>query len=99
MKTKKRIIKGAKAKKAMCDAAENEEIIALVERYLEPHQPKNNRLKVIGVRYDGEYFWVVVRPVRDDMQAYDHYTRLAEAAGDIDEHENVNVVLVPTLPG
>ena len=80
-------------------AAVKKEIAALVERYLEPHQPRRYRLNVIAVQPDGDYFYVVVRPDRDDYSDYDYYARLAETTRDIDEHENINLLLVPTGPG
>lgn len=72
------------------------EIIALVERYLEPYQPKDYRLNVVGLRRDDDYFYVVVQPTRDDIRVYDYYNTLAEVETELEERENVNV---PVLPG
>ena len=81
-------------------ALTKDEIIDLVTRYLEPHQPLNYRLNVTNrVRHDDDFWYVVVQPTRDDIRSYDYYARLSEAARDIEEQENVNVLLVPTLPG
>ena len=81
------------------ELATNEEIIALVKRYLEPHQPADHRLNVVGLRRDGDYFYVVVQPTRDDIRVYDYYNTLAEVEDELEEREDMNVLLVPALPG
>ena len=71
----------------------------LVGNYLELHQPSNYRLNIVGMRRDGEYYYVVVQPSRDDIRSYDYYNILAEVEDEIELHEKVNVLLVPALPG
>ena len=76
-------------------------IIEIAEKYLEPHQPKDYRLHVRpkGLRQDGDYWYVVVQPDKEDVRSYDYYGRLAEAENDIEENEDLKILLVPTLPG
>lgn len=78
-----------------------ERIIEIVGKYLEPHQPKNYRLHVRpkGMRQDGDYWYVVVQPDKEDIRSYDYYGRLADAENDIEENEQLKILLVPVLPG
>lgn len=78
---------------------ENSRIRDSVTRYLEPRQPQGYRLNVVGLKRDGDYFYVVVQPSREDIRSYDYYNILAEVENDIEENENLNVLLVPALPG
>jgi len=79
------------------------EIVALVERYLKPHQPKDGRfqLKVLreGIQQDDDWLYVVVRPEPEDIYSYEYYGRLAEAEIDLEDKENVKILLVPAIPG
>lgn len=76
-------------------------IVEIVSKYLEPHQPKNYRLNVRpqGMRQDGDYWYVVVQPDKEDVRSYDYYGRLADAENDIEENEQLKILLVPVLPG
>ncbi len=78
-----------------------EQIVEIVAKYLEPHQPKNYRLhiRLKGMRQDGDYWYVVVQPDKEDIRSYDYYGRLAETENDIEENENLKILLVPVLPG
>lgn len=81
---------------------EQQRIVDIVRRYLEPHQPINYRLNVseTGLRHSADDWWeVVVQPDKEDIRSYEYYGRLAEAEGDIEEHEDLNIKLVPVLPG
>ena len=82
-------------------AETRQQIIEIAEKYLEPHQPKDYRLNVRpkGLRQDGDYWYVVVQPDKEDVRSYDYYGRLAEAENDIEENEDLKILLVPTLPG
>jgi hypothetical protein len=70
-----------------------------VEGHLEPHQPADYRLKVVGVRIDGDYYYVVVQPDRDDIRSTDYYNILVDVEDELEKGEHLNVLLVPTLPG
>ncbi len=81
---------------------EQKRIVDVVKRYLEPHQPTNYRLNVseTGLRHSSDDWWeVVVQPDKEDIRSYDYYGRLAEAEGDIEEHEDLKILLVPVLHG
>ncbi len=81
---------------------EQQKIVDIVRRYLEPHQPPNYRLNVseTGLRHSSDDWWeVVVQPDKEDVRSYDYYGRLAEAEGDIEDHEDLKILLVPVLPG
>ncbi len=80
---------------------DEKEVIETVKRYLEPYQPSEYRLNVLetGVRHDGDWWEVVVQPDKDDIRSYDYYGRLADAENDIEDHEHLNVLLLPILPG
>ncbi len=77
------------------------QVVALAKKYLEPHQPKDYRLRVSerGVKKDDDWWYVLVQPDREDVRSYDYYGRLAEAEISLKDAENVNVLLVPVLPG
>ncbi len=79
---------------------EQQNVIDVVRRYLEPHQPADYRLNVMeqGVRHRQDWWEVVVQPDKD-VYSYDYYGRLAEAEGDIENHENLKILLLPVLPG
>ena len=82
---------------------EVKKITQLVERYLEPHQPKDQsyRLKVIREslqRVDDGIYVVVLPEPEEGVRSYDYVARLAETEGDIEEHEHQNIMLVPAMP-
>ena len=81
------------------DIAGEQGIKELVGKYLETHQPSGYRLNIVGMRRDGDYYYVVVQPSREDIRSYDYYNILAEVEGEIEEQEKVNILLVPALPG
>ena len=37
--------------------------------------------------------------IKEGVRSYDYYGRLAKAEGDIEDHEDLKVSLVPVLPG
>jgi len=82
------------------DQSDIERIVRLVNKYLEPHQPADFRLEVQtkGIQKEEDWYYVLVEPNREDARSYEYYGRLAEAEMDLQEHENVKVLLVPTLP-
>ncbi|MEE9295530.1 MAG: hypothetical protein V3W34_11290 [Phycisphaerae bacterium] len=84
------------------DSHEVNEIVELVERYLEPHQPKDRkyRLNVIrdAVQQEDDWYYVVVEPDRDGIPSYDVSARLVEAELAIEKDENRKILLVPTTP-
>ena len=79
---------------------EYEKISEIVQKYLEPHQPQDYRLNVVpnGIKKNDDYYYVVVRPSRDDIRSYDFYAALAEAEIDLVDKENLNILLVPAMP-
>ena len=93
------MVEAATAEPIKSETERRKEITALVEKYLEPFQPKDHRLNVVGVRRDEDYWYVVVQPTRDDIRMYDYYNTLAEVESLLEERENVNVLVVPVLPG
>ncbi|HEY8746413.1 MAG TPA: hypothetical protein VIM11_00455 [Tepidisphaeraceae bacterium] len=76
------------------------EVVDLVRRYLQPHQPNDYRLDVLvdGIKKDDDWWYVLVRPSRDDVPPYDYYSRLAEAEVSMRDEEDLNILLVPVLP-
>jgi len=82
------------------DSSESERIVDLVRRYLEPRQPANYRLEIVpeGVRREDDWYYVVVRPVPEDVRSYEYYGLLTEAEMELQDQEKMNVLLVPVLP-
>jgi len=79
-----------------------EDIVDLVARYLEPHQPadRSYRLRVVpeGIQREDDWYYVLVEPDRDDVRSYDYNARLVEAEMNLQEKENKKILLVPALP-
>lgn len=77
-----------------------EQIVAMAQRYLAPHQPADYQMRVLheGVQKLGDTWYVVVEPSREDVKSYDFNARLAEAAMDLMDAEGVNVLLTTVLP-
>lgn len=82
------------------DAREVTEIVELVRKYLEPHQPPDYRLEVVpeGVRQEDDWIYVLVEPSRDDVRSYDYTARMVEAELDLQEKEHRNILLIPAFP-
>ncbi len=84
------------------DAHEINELVKMVERHLEPHQPKDRkyRLNVIrdAIQQEDDWYYVVVQPDRDGIPSYDVSARLVEAEMAIEEGEKKKILLVPTTP-
>jgi hypothetical protein len=71
-----------------------------VERYLAPHQPSEYQIRIVAdaVEQQGGTWYVVVEPTREDVRSYDFTARLAEAAADLMERDDVDVQLTTVLP-
>jgi len=78
----------------------SEYVRQLAIRYLLPHQPLDYKLEVLpdGIKNEDDWWYVLVRPDRENVRAYDYYGRLAEAEISLRDEQNVNVLLVPVLP-
>jgi hypothetical protein len=77
------------------------EVLVLARQYLQPFQPSDYRLEIPkeGIRHEDDWWYVLVKPDRDDVRAYDYYDRLAQAETALQDFEHINVLLVPVLPG
>ena len=77
-----------------------QQVIKLVERYLQLHQPSDYKLSVLreGVRQDGDWWYVIVQPSSDRPRSYDYYDALSETEQDIQDKEQENILLVPVMP-
>ncbi len=86
--------------RAVTDQKERARIVALAQKYLEPHQAPDYRMEVEAdsIQQDDDWYYVVVIPSRYDIRSYDYSARLAEAELDLQEKEQLNVLLVPALP-
>ncbi len=79
---------------------QRQRIVELVQKYLEPHQPKDFRLEIRpdAIEQEEDWYYVVVEPSREDARSYEYYGRLAEAELDLQDKEHLNILLVPVLP-
>ncbi len=62
----------------------DEDLMTLVERYLEPHQPADYRIGMVrheGVRRSGNWHYIVVRPSHSDVLMCDYNARLEKNRG------------------
>ncbi len=78
----------------------DENVLDLIERYLEPNQPQDYRLIVSrqNVRREGNWLYVVVQPTGKDVRASDYNTRLEVTEEALERDERLKVLLVPILP-
>ena len=81
-----------------------QEIISLVERYLQKKSVSGIALHASheGVRQEGKWWYVSVRPDQEPTKRYEYYEVLADVETEIEDKENITVLLVPiaaqTLP-
>lgn len=79
----------------------DEEVLSLIERYLEPNQPSDYRLVVSrqsGLRREGNWLYAVVQPTGQDVRASDYNARLETTEEALERDERLKVLLVPILP-
>jgi hypothetical protein len=75
------------------------EIVALVKRYLEPHQPEDYRLQVHpAIQQEDDWYYVLVTPTKEDAPSYDYNARMVEAEMELQAKEHLQVLLVPVFP-
>ncbi len=67
---------------------------------LGPHQPEDYRMEVVkdAVEKKDGIWYVTVLPTRDDVRSYDFNARLAEAAVDIMEKNNLYIQFTTVMP-
>jgi hypothetical protein len=75
-------------------------VVDLARKYLEPHQPADYRIEVSpqGVQRLDDFWYVVVKPSREDVQSYDLGARLADASIDLEKREKVHVLYTTVMP-
>lgn len=76
------------------------EIATLAQRYLDKHQPQRYRINVVpdAVVLRGDTWFVVAEPNKADAPGYDFINRITEASMDLEDHEKLNLFLVPVIP-
>jgi len=76
------------------------QIITMAQKALDHHQPSDYRMSVVrdAVVRNGDTWYVVVEPSREDVQSYDFNARLAEAAAELWDKKDVNIQLTTVLP-
>ena len=81
------------------NVATQTEIVALVQRFLDQHQPPSYALKVdeVGIRQEDDWWFVTVKPDRNGVRAHDYAERLTEAEDEIQRETRLNILLVPVL--
>ena len=79
-----------------------QEVIELVKRHLDNHQPNDFKLSVVpeATREEDDWWYVGIKPNRQIRRQYDYYNVLAEVELEIeDEFETknpeLNILLVP----
>ena len=70
-----------------------EDVVALTEKSLEPYQPNDYRIRVVpqAVEQQDGTWYVVVEPSREDVRSHDFGSRIAEAAADLMERDDVDI--------
>ena len=77
------------------------DVLNTVETYVNQHQPAAYRLNVLrqGVKHEGNWWYVVVQSTPPDIRARDYANIMEQVEEQIKAQHNVNVLLVPVLPG
>lgn len=77
------------------------ELLDIIEGRINRHQPSDYRLDVsrLGVRRDGDWWYVVVTPDKADVRSRDYNAIMSQVEEEIEQENHVKVLLVPTLPG
>lgn len=78
-----------------------DEVLNTVETLVNQRQPPAYHLDVLrqGVRHDGNWWYVVVQPTPPDIRARDYANIMEQVEEQIKMQHNINVLLVPVLPG
>ncbi len=81
--------------------ATDTDILEVVQRYLARHQPASYQIQITPdqVRHDGNWWYVVVAPSHMDINTSDYFRYLEATEEELSAQENLNVLLVPVLPG
>ena len=77
------------------------EVLDTVEEYVNRHQPSTYRLDVsrVGVRHDGDWWYVVVAPSQEDIRAREYSDIMEQIEDQLKAQRGLKVLLVPTQPG
>lgn len=78
-----------------------DEVLNIVEEYVNKHQPKAYHLDVSrrDVRHDGDWWYVVVKPSQVDVRAREYSDIMEQVEDQIKSQRGLKVLLVPTQPG
>jgi hypothetical protein len=81
-------------------ALTKEDVVTLAEESLEPYQPTDYRIQVVphAVEQQDGTWYVVVEPSREDVRSHDFGSRVAEAAADLMERDDVDIQLTTVMP-
>jgi len=85
---------------AMASEMTGLEILSRVQQRLAPHQPAKYALELVPkvTHKEGQWWYVVVRPSLDDIQATDYNARVEKIERDLKRFDNLNVILLPGVP-
>jgi hypothetical protein len=74
-----------------------QQIVNLVRRYLQDHQPAGIALEVLepSVHKDGDWWYVPVRPCQQLPKTYQYYEELTDIEDELKDKEHIDVLLVP----
>jgi hypothetical protein len=76
------------------------DVVRLVRESLQVHHPTNITIDVIenGISQRNGSWYVPVRPSSQPPKTFEYYESLAEVESEIEENQNINVLLVPSMP-
>lgn len=77
------------------------QVLDAIEHYFERHQPRDYHLHVLrqGVRREGDWWYVAVKPDRQDIRARDYSALMEQAEEELESQAQLKVLLLPVLPG
>lgn len=77
-----------------------QDVAQVVREYIQRYHPGGLTLEVHepGIRREEHWWSVPIRPSAEPTKLFEFYEALANAEEDLDEHEHLKVLLVPTNP-
>ena len=76
-----------------------DDVLSLAKEYLKRYQPGDYSVEIVpdGVREEDDWWYIVVRPSRDDIKRYPYYEMLGEVEEELRQKKQINVMFVPSL--
>jgi hypothetical protein len=76
------------------------DVFSAVEKEVNANQPESFKLNVdrSGFRHEGNWWYILVQPDQAGIRAYEYDQALRRVEDNVEQHHNIQVLLVPVLP-